>query len=97
MQIKINSINDIINLVNTDKLTNEQFKKIVEVGLNCFVLDTMEKDAKIKALIYWRDKILTQRKDIEKPLFFELDINVIDAIHHHTETKKIAAEIETRY
>lgn len=93
MQIEITSIDDIINLVDTDRLTNEQFIKIVEAGLNCFVLNTMTKDAKLKALIYWRDEILTQTTEAETPLFFELDIDVVDGqTDWEVITKKIISD-----
>ena len=69
-QLQINSINDIIHLVETDKLTEIQFQMIVEKCLNCFCLgaEPLSKQDKINNLIIWRDKWNTSG---ERPLFFE--------------------------
>lgn len=69
-QFQINSINDIIELVEADQLTEIQFQKIVEKCLTCFCVgaEPLSKQDKINNLIEWRDKWNTSD---EKPIFFE--------------------------
>jgi hypothetical protein len=69
-QIQINSINDIIHLVETNQLTELQFQKLVEQTLNCFCLgaEPLSKQDKINNLIEWRDKWNIAP---DRPLFFE--------------------------
>jgi sulfatase maturation enzyme AslB (radical SAM superfamily) len=69
-QIQINSINDIIHLVETNQLTELQFQKVVEQTLNCFCLgaEPLSKQDKISNLILWRDK---WNNSGERPIFFE--------------------------
>lgn len=70
-QIQINSINDIIHLVETNQLTELQFQKVVEQTLNCFCLgaEPLSKQDKISNLILWRDK---WNNSGERPIFFEI-------------------------
>jgi hypothetical protein len=69
-QIQINSINDIIHLVETNQLTELQFQKVVEQTLNCFCIgaEPLSKQDKISNLILWRNK---WNNSGERPIFFE--------------------------
>ncbi len=69
-KIQINSINDIIHLVETNQLTEIQFQKVVEQTLNCFCIgaEPLSKQDKISNLILWRDK---WNNSGERPIFFE--------------------------
>jgi hypothetical protein len=70
-QIQINSIDDIIKLVEANQLTEIQFQKIVEQTLNCFCVgaEPLSKQEKINNLIEWRDKWNNYLG--EQPIFFE--------------------------
>jgi hypothetical protein len=95
MQLQINNIDDIIELVKTDQIPNDLFCSIVEQAFNCLCHPQLDKQAKIQSLEYWRDVIMMQPKTFEKPLFFEMDIDV--EIFDHPRVKEIINKLETLY
>jgi hypothetical protein len=69
--IEINNIDDIIDLVKADALTDELFIQVVENCFQCFCPYSLSKEDKIKYLEIWKDADYLNSNN-ETPLFFEI-------------------------